>query len=181
MRRFEPSSNRIEQGANMRAGASMLTAIILVCGLLSGCGGGGGGTATCGTCGGGGTTTTVATPTITSAATNGAQNGAVIASIATTTSGATIYYTLDGSTPTTASQIYTAPILVSSNITINALATLSGDNNSAVGTQAFTPNIASGTLVWSDEFANSGNSNAQPNASTWTYDTGTDCCGNSEW
>jgi beta-glucanase (GH16 family) len=44
----------------------------------------------------------------------------------------------------------------------------------------FTPNIPSGTLVWSDEFANSGTTDAQPNPATWAYDTGTDCCGNSE-
>ncbi|MFY9854576.1 MAG: glycoside hydrolase family 16 protein, partial [Terracidiphilus sp.] len=35
-------------------------------------------------------------------------------------------------------------------------------------------------LVWSDEFANTTSSNAEPNASVWTYDTGTDCCGNDE-
>jgi beta-glucanase (GH16 family) len=159
----------------------MLTAILLASSLLCGCSGGGNGSGGGGGGGGGGTTPTAATPTITTSTSNGAQNGAVIATIATTTSGATIYYTLDGSTPTTSSQIYTAPILVSSNITINAIASASGDNNSAVGTQAFTAGIASGTLVWSDEFANSGTTNAQPNASTWTYDTGTDCCGNNEW
>jgi beta-glucanase (GH16 family) len=161
----------------MRAGASMLTTIILVCGLLSGCGGGG--SASCGTCGVGGTTA-VAPPTITTSAANGAQNGAVLLTLASTTSGATVYYTLDGTTPTTSSQQYEAPILVTSNLTINAMAAASGYTNSSVTTQAFTPNIASGTLVWSDEFSNSGATNAQPNPSTWTYDIGTDCCGNSE-
>jgi beta-glucanase (GH16 family) len=105
----------------------------------------------------------------------------MIVSLASTTSSSTIYYTLDGSAPTTSSQPYVAPILVASNITVNAIATASGYNNSSVGTQAFTPNIASGTLVWSDEFTNSGTTQAQPNPSTWTYDIGTDCCGNSEW
>jgi beta-glucanase (GH16 family) len=108
------------------------------------------------------------------------QNGAVIATLASTTAGATIYYTLDGSTPTTSSQIYVAPFLVSSNITVNAIGTASGDSTSTVTTKSFTPSIPSGTLVWSDEFANSG-TNAQPNPATWTYDIGTDCCGNSEW
>jgi beta-glucanase (GH16 family) len=101
-------------------------------------------------------------------------------SLATTTSGATIYFTLDGSTPTTTSQIYTAPFLVSSNITVNAIATASGDTNSTVTTKAFAANIASGTLIWSDEFSNSGTTTAQPNPATWTYDIGTDCCGNNE-
>jgi beta-glucanase (GH16 family) len=165
----------------MRIGEAMLTAVILAGGLLSGCGSGsGGGSATCGTCGAPPVTATVATPAFTTSSSNGAQNGAVILSMATTTSGATIYYTLDGSTPTTTSQIYSAPILISSNITVNALGVLSGDTNSAVATKAFTTSIPSGTLVWSDEFSNSGSTPAQPNASIWTYDLGTNCCGNNE-
>jgi beta-glucanase (GH16 family) len=121
-----------------------------------------------------------ATPTITTSTTNGAQNGAVIVSLASTTANATIYYTLDGTTPTASSQIYVAPILVSSDITVNAIAVKSGFSNSSVATQAFTPGISSGMLVWSDEFSNSGAGPAQPNPATWTYDVGTDCCGNNE-
>jgi beta-glucanase (GH16 family) len=119
-----------------------------------------------------------ATPTI---STTAALNGAVIVSLATTSSAATIYYTVDGSTPTTSSLQYFAPFLVASNLTVKAIATASGVTASNVVSQGFTPSIASGTLVWSDEFANSGASNAQPNPQVWTYDTGTDCCGNDEW
>jgi beta-glucanase (GH16 family) len=122
----------------------------------------------------------VATPTISTSTSNGAQNGAVIVTLASTTSGATVYFTLDGSTPTTSSQIYTTPFLVSSNITVNAIATASGDTNSTVATKAFAANIPSGTLIWSDEFANTGTGPAQPNPATWTYDIGLDCCGNNE-
>jgi len=152
----------------------MLALLFLSASLLCGCGGG--------NSGGGNTTTPpaqqAATPTI---ATTAAQNGAVIVSLADSTSGATIYYTLDGSTPTNTSQIYVAPLLVSSNLTVNAIAANAPTyTNSKVATQAFSPNIASGTLVWSDEFANSGAANAQPNSATWTYDVGTDCCGNNE-
>ncbi|MGC2639728.1 MAG: family 16 glycosylhydrolase [Acidobacteriaceae bacterium] len=119
-----------------------------------------------------------ATPAITTA---NAQGGAVIATLADSTTGATIYYTLDGSTPTTSSQIYQAPFLVASNITVNAMAADSPTyTNSKVATQAFSPNIASGTLVWSDEFQNSGGSNALPSTANWTYDTGYQCCGNDE-
>jgi beta-glucanase (GH16 family) len=109
-----------------------------------------------------------------------AQNGAVVVSLASSTSGATIYYTLDGSTPTSTSQVYQAPFLVASNLTVKAIAAYSGDTNSTVASQSFAPNIASGTLVWSDEFANSTGSPAQPNPLVWTYDTGNGGFGNQE-
>ena len=141
----------------------------------------------CSGCGGNGSvstgptpnpTPTTATPTVT---TTKAQNGAVIASLATTTSGSTIYYTLDGSVPTTSSPIYEAPFLVASNVTVNAIAAASGYTTSAMASQAFTPNIPSGTLVWSDEFTGAaGTTYGQPNPATWAYDTGTNCCGNNE-
>src|ERR1700722_411880 len=50
-----------------------------------------------------------------------AQNGAVILSLADTTPSAIIYYTVDGSAPTTSSQQYQAPFLVASNLTVNAI------------------------------------------------------------
>jgi beta-glucanase (GH16 family) len=138
--------------------------------VVAGCGSGGGTTPPI-------TTPQATAPTITTAA---AQNGAVVASLATTTSGATIYYTVDGSTPTTSSQIYEAPLLVASNLTVNAIATASGDTASSVVSKSFSPSIASGTLVWSDEFANSTGANAEPNPLVWTYDTGNSGFGNSE-
>ena len=120
---------------------------------------------------------TAATPTFTTLA---AQNGAVILTLQDATSGAKIYYTTDGSTPTTSSAQYFAPFLVASNITVKAIATAKGYSNSSVASQAFSPNIPSGTLVWSDEFSNSGSTNAQPNPATWTYDTGAGGWGNNE-
>jgi beta-glucanase (GH16 family) len=136
-------------------------------------------------CGSGGGTTTTTPPTSTPAAaptvsTTAAQNGAVVVTLATTTSGATIYYTTDGSAPTTSSQIYEAPFLVASNLTVNAIATASGDTNSSVTSKSFAPNIPSGTLVWSDEFSNATSANAQPNPLVWTYDTGASGWGNDE-
>ena len=153
----------------------MFRALVLAVALVCGCGGGSGSS-------GSGTTTPpetkAAAPTLT---TSNAQNGAVIVTLASSTTGAKIYYTLDGSTPTNVSQQYQAPILISSNITINAIASAApGYLNSTVTTQSFTPNIASGTLVWSDEFNNSGSSNQLPDAKKWTYDKGFQCCGNNE-
>jgi beta-glucanase (GH16 family) len=152
----------------------MLALIVLSGSLLCGCGGGGSSS----------TPTPTPTPTQTPAAaptvtTKAEQNGAVLVSLGSTTSGATIYYTLDNTTPTTSSQIYVAPFLVASNITVQALATASGDSNSAVTTQAFAPNIPSGTLVWSDEFTSTV-AQGQPDATVWTYDTGGNGFGNNE-
>jgi beta-glucanase (GH16 family) len=107
-----------------------------------------------------------------------AQNGAVIVSMAAA-QGTTIYYTVDGSAPTTESQIYHAPFLVASNLTVEAMAQ-QGTRQSSVVRQTFTPNIPSGTLVWSDEFANRSGANAEPDPKVWTYDMGHDGFGNHE-
>lgn len=58
--------------------------------------------------------------------------------ISTTTPGATIYFTQDGSTPTTGSTVYTAPITVSSTTTLKAIATAAGYTTSAVGSATYT-------------------------------------------
>ena len=145
-----------------------------ICVLMASCGGGGGG-GTGGT--GGGGSTAAAMPTI---STTAALQGAVVVTLADTTSGATIYYTVDGSTPTTSSQIYEAPFLVASNLTVNAMAEAAGGMASSVASKAFSPNIPSGTLVWSDEFGNSTGANTEPNPAVWTYDTGAGGWGNDE-
>jgi beta-glucanase (GH16 family) len=139
--------------------------------VLAACGGGSGAIAPPGPA-------AAATPSISASP---AQNGAVVVSLASTTSGAAIYYTVDGSAPGTTSPIYLAPVLVASNVTVKAMATASGLANSAVASQNFAPNIPAGTLVWSDEFANATGANAQPNPNVWTYDTGTSGFGNQEW
>jgi beta-glucanase (GH16 family) len=161
----------------MRADAAMLAAILLTCVLMCGCGGGSSGSVgSGGNGGGGGGGNQTAAPAI---STTPALNNAVIVTLASTTTGSTIYYTVDGSTPTTSSQSYLAPFLVASNLTVSAIAVYAAETSS-VTAQSFTPNIPSGTLVWSDEFNNSTGVNAQPNPAIWTYDTGTDCCGNNE-
>jgi beta-glucanase (GH16 family) len=112
--------------------------------------------------------------------TTAAQNGAVVVAISSGTPTATIYYTLDGSTPTTSSQIYLAPFLVASNLTVNAMAFYPGYPTTAVVSQTFTPDISSGTLVWSDEFTNTTSADGEPNPQWWTYDTGNSGFGNQE-
>ena len=125
------------------------------------------------------TATLMVNATAPTTSTTAAQNGAVIVSLADTTPGAAIYYTVDGSTPTTSSQQYQAPFLVASNLTVNAIATAAG-TSSTVSSQAFSPNIPSNTLVWSDEFNNSTGAPAQPDPTVWTYDTGNSGFGNNE-
>ncbi len=60
--------------------------------------------------------------------------------LSSATTDAIIYYTLDGSTPTTASLVYSAPISLNAPTTINALATAVGFANSAVTSGFFDVN-----------------------------------------
>lgn len=57
--------------------------------------------------------------------------------LSSTTASASIYYTLDGSTPTPSSTLYTAPITISSETTIKALASAPGYVQSGVSTATF--------------------------------------------
>jgi beta-glucanase (GH16 family) len=147
-------------------------ALILTTLCFAGCGGGGAGTTPPAT-----SQPAAAAPAITTVA---AQNGALVATLASSTSRAIIYYTLDGTTPATTSQVYQAPFLVASSLTVKAIAAASGSSSSTVVSQTFSPNIPSGTLVWSDEFTNSTTANTQPNPMVWGYDTGAGGWGNNE-
>ncbi|MBT2661580.1 chitobiase/beta-hexosaminidase C-terminal domain-containing protein [Bacillus sp. ISL-45] len=58
--------------------------------------------------------------------------------LTTTTEGATIYYTVDGSEPTTESTVYSAPITINGDTTIKAFAVASDLENSDVATFSYT-------------------------------------------
>ncbi len=59
-------------------------------------------------------------------------------SIADATAGAVIYYTVDGTTPTTSSSVYTVPIQVTTTETLQARAVAPGMTASAVATATYT-------------------------------------------
>jgi hypothetical protein len=63
-----------------------------------------------------------------------------------TTSGATIYYTIDGTIPTTSSSVYSTPINVPSTTTIEAIAVAPGLNNSALAVGDYTIQSQTGSI-----------------------------------
>jgi Chitobiase/beta-hexosaminidase C-terminal domain/Legume lectin domain len=91
--------------------------------------------------------TQVATPTFSPAA--GTYASPQNVTISTTSAGATIYYTTDGSTPTKSSTQYTVPIAINSTMTVQAYAVASGFFDSAVGSATYTITSAAATPTFS--------------------------------
>ena len=92
----------------------------------------------------------VATPTFSPVA--GAYGPSQSVTVSDTDSGLAgfaMYYTTDGSTPTTGSTPYTGAITVSSSLTLKVLATATGYANSNIGSAAYTINGAVATPTFS--------------------------------
>jgi N-acetylneuraminic acid mutarotase len=71
----------------------------------------------------------------------GTYTSVQMVALSDTTSGATIYYTINGTTPTTSSTMYTAPITVGTSETIEAIAVASGYAPSAVSSASYIINL----------------------------------------
>jgi uncharacterized protein (TIGR03118 family) len=83
-----------------------------------------------------------AAPTLTPAA--GTYSAAQTVTLADSTTGATIYYTTDGTKPTTSSHVYSKAISVGASMTINTMAEAKGMAPSTVTTAAYTINTGGG-------------------------------------
>ena len=87
----------------------------------------------------------VATPVFTPA--SGPITNGTPVSITTATAGAAIYYTLDGTTPTTNSAVYTQPLVFPPNATLSAIAIKSDYNDSVVQSTFYALVIREKTVV----------------------------------
>jgi hypothetical protein len=86
-----------------------------------------------------------ATPTFSPAA--GTYTSVQTVTISDKTAKAAIYYTTNGTAPTTSSTLYTAPVTVGASKALKAVAIASGSSLSAVGSAAYTINLPTATPV----------------------------------
>lgn len=85
------------------------------------------------------------TPPITTASPVGSTYSAAQTVTLSANETATIYYTTNGTTPTTSSSVYSAPLIVSSTTTLNYFAKDLAGNSEAVKSQTYTIQTGSGT------------------------------------
>jgi hypothetical protein len=77
----------------------------------------------------------------------GTYTGTQLVSITDATAGATIYYTTDGSTPTTSSTVYSSAVSVAASETLQAIAIASGFTASPVASAAYTINASAPPVI----------------------------------
>lgn len=114
--------------------------------------------------------TPVATPTFSPAA--GTYTSAQTVTISTTTAGASIRYTTDGSNPsTTAGNLYSAGFSVGTTTTVKAIAFKTGMSNSAIAPALYTISLPSVTISVAPPTASLSASQTQPVTATVTGST----------
>jgi glucosylceramidase len=121
-------------GGKMLMARRLAPLLLVIAAILAGCDGGS-------ISGGSNPLPTASTPTFSPPP--GTFTAAQSVTLADTTSGASIYYTTDGSTPTGSSTLYSSasPISVAKATTIQAIAAAPGYKNSAVASGAYTINL----------------------------------------
>lgn len=95
---------------------------------------------------------TVAAPVFSPAA--GSVSAGTAVEITTATSGASIYYTVDGSAPSTGATLYTEPVIINQGLTLKAFAVKEGMNPSAATEAVYTVRNASASLTATFDFTN---------------------------
>jgi Chitobiase/beta-hexosaminidase C-terminal domain len=100
-------------------------------------------------------------------------------SITDTIPSATIYYTTDGSTPSTSSPVYSASITVNTSVTLNAIAAAPGYSTSSVASASYEVELTTASPVFSPaagSYASAVNvtiSDATPNSTIYYTTDGT--------
>ena len=106
----------------------------------------------------------------------GAYTGTQTVTLTDSTPGSVIHYTVDGTTPTAASSVYTSPITVSATQTVSAIAVASSYTNSSVLTSTYTitPAQSGGAIgqAFSDTFQYAAGDLATNSGGNWTYNGG---------
>ena len=118
-----------------------------------------------------------APPSPTFSPAGGAYTATQTVALSDTTSGATIYYTTNGTTPTTSSAMYSVPLTVSTTTTIEAIAVAGGSAASPVAVATYTISAAGSPV--GVPFAASANIDAIGTDGTATLNGGLDGSGNS--
>jgi len=87
-------------------------------------------------------TTTAATPSFSEP--SGTYSSAQIVSLSSATAGSTIYFTTDGSAPSTSSHLYSGPITIASSTVVQAIAVAPGYANSGLAQASYVISIPKG-------------------------------------
>jgi len=101
-----------------------------------------------------GTAIFLATPVISPA--GGNFTNATTVTLSDTTAGVSIYYTLNGTAPSTASTLYTGPFVLTSSAVVQAMVVANGAINSAIASASFinTAAVGNGTGLRAEYFTN---------------------------